>query len=137
MRRVAVVISAFVLTSFVLSGQASADPKGERLELTCVGIPSGFIATNGKGNWTPGLGLDTGVYVPYQIDFKVYFTPDGQQETMIDEGSEAKKNVPKNAKSHPHGECTFVGTEQLVGDPVLGTGVIRFEGRVLAFYTGK
>lgn len=136
MRRITMVLVVALLTLAAVAPAAFADPKTEPFELECVGVPSGTITANGNGQWTPGFDLaSTGVYIPYAFEFSFFFTPDGGVEELIDTESVAKKNIPKNAKSHAHGVCTFSETFP-IDDPDLGSGTGRFTGTVWVFYTG-
>ncbi len=137
MRRITLVLALVSLMLAAVVPAGFADPKTEPIELDCVGVPSGSIAANGNGQWTPGLDLSsTGAYIPYAFEFSFFFTPEGStDEQFLGTESVAKKNVPKNAKNHPHGVCTF-GVTFPVDDPDLGVGTGRATGTVAVFYTG-
>lgn len=137
MRRATIFLATLAIALFSLTPAALADPKTEPLWLECEGVPSGWITANGNGDWTPGHTLDTtGNYLPYAFEFSVYFTPDGGVRTLLESESYARKNVPNNAKKHPHGVCTF-GESFPVDDDDLGVGTGEFVGTAWVFYTGK
>ena len=136
-RRATVILGVLVAVA-TLAPTALADPKTEPIYLDCVGVPSGFIASNGNGDYTAGLSLSsTGVYIPYEFAIEGYFTPVGGEEYLLFSDSTSKKKPPNNANSHPHGVCFFEQTMAFVDDPYLGTGTGRFIGSALVFYTGK
>lgn len=137
MRRSVLLLSVTALVIGVFAPAAHADPKTDPLYIECVGVPSGWITSNGNGTWTPGLGSDsTGVYIPYEFSFAEYFTPEGGEEILLGEFGVAKK-PPRNAQSHPHGVCTFGDSFDVVDHPELGTGTARFVGTASVFYTGR
>lgn len=137
MRRATVILGVLVAGA-TLAPTASADPKTDPIYLECVGVPSGYIASNGNGDYTAGLSLSsTGVYIPYAFSIEGYFTPLGGEEELLFSDSTSKKKAPSNAKNHPHGVCYFEETMEFVDDPYLGTGTGRFVGHAEVFYTGK
>jgi hypothetical protein len=92
--------------SMLMVGQAAAAPtnakKGETLELQCTGGVSGTIeiATNGNGQWTPGIVISGShqTLIPYAFHFA--FTPPGGP-TFTDD---IAKPQPKNGR---YAVCTF------------------------------
>lgn len=137
MRRTAVLMLVLMVAVMAFAPAAVAAPKSEPLELTCDGVPSGTIVAQGNGLWTPGFDLaSNGRYIPYAFEFSMWFTPEGGDEVLVGTESMSKKNVPRNAKKHPHGVCTFGETFDVVDDPELGTGTGRFAGTAWVFYTG-
>lgn len=138
MRRLPLFLVLIAVLSAIFAAPAGADPKTEPLELTCEGVPSGVITTNGNGTWTPGHATaSTGNYIPYKFEFSFMFLP--EEGDPIDFGTETaeKKNVPKNTRSHAHGVCHFTDTEDIVDDPDLGTGTFVFMGTAYVFWTDK
>ncbi|MDH3539381.1 MAG: hypothetical protein OEP52_05250 [Acidimicrobiia bacterium] len=139
MRKLPFVLALVAVLVVVAALPAGADPKAETFELTCDNeIPDGTITANsGNGLWTPGFAsASTGVYIPYELEYKAWFTPDGEEEFFV--GTEVfTKKGPNNNRSHLHGVCTFGGEESLVDDPDFGTGVLRFEATASVFWTGQ
>lgn len=138
MKRALSALLAAAVIVLALGPAALADPKSEPLFLACVGVPSGEIVAHGNGQWTPGFDLaSNGMYIPYAFEFSFWFTPEGSdEEVLVGTESVSKRNVPRNAKKHPHGVCTFGETFPVEDDPDLGTGTGRFVGTAWVFYTG-
>lgn len=138
MKRLPLVLVLVTLWVVVAVLPAGADPQAESFELECVGVPSNTITANsGFGLWTPGFAVDgTGVYIPYRFVYTATFYPDAGGS--FDLGPDVfEKKAPKNTESHPHGECTFEGEEQLVNDPDLGSGLLVFSAEAHVFWTGR
>ena len=87
---------AALTTCGLIAGPAGADPtnakKGQVFDVTCDGLGTVEIATNGSGDWTPVL-LTAGnqVLVPYRLHLE--FTPVGGETQTLD----LFKPAPKNA----------------------------------------
>jgi hypothetical protein len=97
-----VVLAAFT-TSGLIAGPAGADPtnakKGQVFNMTCEGLGTVEIATNGSGDWTPvHLTAGNQVLVPYRLHLE--FTPVGGETQTLD----LFKPGPKNATLDV---CTF------------------------------
>ena len=94
--------------SALLAGPAGADPvnakKAEVIALDCDTLGTLEIATNGNGDWTPGL-VTSGnrVLIPYKFHFE--FTPTGSSETFTED---VAKPAPRNGRNDV---CTFAVTE--------------------------
>jgi hypothetical protein len=112
------------------AGPAVADPtnakKGEILAIECdEGLGSLTIATNGNGEWTPGLvTTSTQVGIPYRFHIEGSFTPTGGETEFFTDDSE--KPAPRNGRL---AVCTFHVEDQDEG------GTVVFDGTVSISYT--
>jgi hypothetical protein len=98
---------AAAVAAIALATPAGADPvnHGEVLTLECDGLGTLEIATNGNGQWTPGLVTsDNQVLVPYAFHFE--FTPAGSNQTFTEH---VAKPAPRNGRLDV---CTFGGSDE-------------------------
>ena len=91
---------AALTTCGLIAGPAGADPtnakKGQVFNVTCEGLGTVEIATNGSGDWTPVLLTTTNqVLVPYRLHLE--FTPVGGETQTLD----LVKPAPKKKKAPP------------------------------------
>src|SRR5687768_255350 len=92
----------------VASGSAGADPvnakKAELLTMVCdSGLGTLQIATNGNGQWTPGLvTTSTQVGIPYEFHISGSFTPTGGVPETFTE--DFVKRAPRHGRL---ATCTF------------------------------
>lgn len=103
---VAVAVAAAPVAT-LLASPAAADPVkyGDHITIACGELGTLNIASNGNGDWTPGLVADNNqVLVPYRFHFE--FTPAGSSDTFTED---LAKPAPKNGRLD---ECTFGGTDE-------------------------
>jgi len=89
------------------AGSAAADPtnakKGEVIPIVCEHNGRLTVATNGNGEWTPGLvTTNHQVGIPYEFHIRGTFTPVGGSTETFSEDS--VKRAPRNGRLDT---CTF------------------------------
>ena len=112
-----------------LPGTAGADPvnakKGELIPIECEQLGSLTVATNGNGDFTPGLvTTSTQVGIPYELHLSGSFTPSGgPTETFTED----------HAHPAPHNGRLDVCTFHVGGSDEFGS--FEFGGTVMISYT--
>jgi hypothetical protein len=117
-----------------ISTPASADPKGEPIQLTCDGGATYSVTVNGNGDFTPGHDINgTTVLIPTSFgDFHGVITD--STGAVVDEFTDPAMEKGDSTKPRATSvNCTFVIVEHF-DDPDLGpltfTGTGTLEGFV-------
>lgn len=115
---------------------ATADPKGETLDVTCDNGRTYTVTTNGNGEFTPAHDTSsTTVLVPTSFSGFSYTVTDADGN-VVDSGSEDGVTY-KGRSQRARGTsvtCTFSATETFM-DPELGELTATFTGGVAGFTT--